>query len=94
MNRDDLLRHLMVLVTQGVRVPEHAFEIAQTIPLERFQNSSPRVAALTVLRMGLRRRFGFFSVRPSLLEKGGAEDTGATAARRHRRLSPCRPGAA
>ena len=63
MSRDDLVSQLMLLVAQGVRVPEQAFEIARTIPLERFERSGARVAALTVLRMGAQRRFGLPSVR-------------------------------
>ncbi len=59
----------MLLVSQGVSVPEQAFEIARTIPLERFERTSPRTAALTVLRMGLQRRFAFLAVRPSLLRR-------------------------
>ncbi len=69
MSRDDLVRHLMLLVSQGVRVPEQAFEIAQSVPLERFERTHPRTAALTVLRMGLQRRFAYLAVRPSLLER-------------------------
>lgn len=69
MNRDDLVQHLMLFVAQGVRVPEQAFDIARTIDLQRFERTPPRSAALTVLRMGLQRRFGFLTIRSSLLEQ-------------------------
>jgi len=69
MNRDDLMQHLMLFVSEGVRVPEQAFDIARTIDLNHFEHTPPRAAAVTVLRMGLQRRFGFLSIRNSLLDQ-------------------------
>ncbi len=84
MSRDDLVQHLMLFVSQGIRVPEQAFEIARTIDLERFERTPPRAAALMVLRMGLQRRFGFLTIRSSLLEQ---VDAGSS---RPRQASPLR----
>ncbi len=68
MTRDELTRHLSNFASHGVSVPTQAFEIAETIDLSRFERSSPRQAALLVLRMALQKRFSFLTVRPSLLE--------------------------
>jgi hypothetical protein len=69
MKRDDLMQHLMLFVSEGVRVPEQAFDIARTIDLNRFKHMPLRAAAVTILRMGLQRRFGFLSIRNSLLDQ-------------------------
>ncbi len=82
MSRDDLMQYLMLFVSQGVRVPEQAFELARTVDLKHFERTPPRTAALTILRMGLQRRFSFLAVRPSLLENALARPTAATRKRR------------
>ncbi len=89
MTRDDLLQQLTHFVAQGVRVPEQAFEIARSVQLERFERTSPRAAALTILRMGLQRRYDFLTVTRSMLDR--IEEPAS--ASRPRSLSPARSSA-
>ncbi len=69
MNRGDLIGQLASCVGQGMRVPDEAFRLAASIDLERFKGMSVHSAALLVLRMGLQKRFRFFAVRPSTVER-------------------------
>ena len=79
MNRDDLIGQLSSCVGQGMRVPEEAFRLAATIDMQRFKGMSVNSAALLVLRMGLQKRFRFFTVRPSTVEREAAQLFGDTA---------------
>lgn len=68
MTRDDMIQHLSFFVSQGISVPEQAFDMARTMDMARFERTTARQAALLVLRMALQRRFSFLTVRPSLLD--------------------------
>jgi hypothetical protein len=76
MNRDDLIGQLASCVGQGMRVPDEAFRLAASIDLERFNDMSVHSAALLVLRMGLQKRFRFFAVRPSTVEREASQRLG------------------
>lgn len=78
MNRNDLIGQLTAFVGQGMRVPEEAFRLAHTIDLQRFRGVSVHAAATLVLRMGLQKRFRFFSVRPSVVEREVNQLVGAS----------------
>lgn len=69
MSRDDLIGQLASCVGQGMRVPDEAFRLAASIDLQRFKSMSVHSAALLVLRMGLQKRYSFFTVRPSTVER-------------------------
>lgn len=69
MQRDELIQHLSSFVSQGIRVPEQAFEIARNIDLARFERTPVREAAILLLRMALQKRFGFLTVRSSLVDR-------------------------
>ncbi|CAM8649935.1 hypothetical protein MCEMAEM21_02534 [Oxalobacteraceae bacterium] len=73
MNRDELIGQLASCVGQGMRVPEEAFRLAASIDLQRFKGMSVHSAALLVLRMGLQKRFRFFTVRPSTVERQASQ---------------------
>lgn len=90
MNRDDLIGQLASCVGQGMRVPDEAFRLAASIDLERFKGMSVHSAALLVLRMGLQKRFRFFTVRPSTVEREVSQLFGE-AARTESKLAPNRP---
>jgi hypothetical protein len=89
MNRDDLVGQLAAYVGQGMRVPEEAFRLADTIDLQRFKGLSVHTAATMVLRMGLQKRFRFFSVRPSVVEREINQLFGASS-KVERKLAPMR----
>jgi hypothetical protein len=76
MNRDDLIGQLASCVGQGMRVPDEAFRLAASIDLQRFKVMSVHSAALLVLRMGLQKRFRFFTVRPSTIEREASQRLG------------------
>jgi hypothetical protein len=73
MTRDDLIGQLASCVGQGMRVPDEAFRLATSIDLERFKGLSVHSAALLVVRMGLQKRFRFFTVRPSTVERAASQ---------------------
>ena len=73
MTRDDLIGQLASCVGQGMRVPDEAFRLAASIDLERFKGLSVHSAALLVVRMGLQKRFRFFTVRPSTVERAASQ---------------------
>jgi len=56
-----------------MRVPDEAFRLAASIDLERFKGLSVHSAALLVVRMGLQKRFRFFTVRPSTVERAACQ---------------------
>ncbi|MFM7226088.1 MAG: hypothetical protein ACKO10_00885 [Betaproteobacteria bacterium] len=90
MSRDDLIGQLTSCVGQGMRVPEEAFRLAASIDMQRFKGMSVNSAALLVLRMGLQKRFRFFAVRPSTIEREAAHLFGESA-KAESKLSVRRP---
>lgn len=72
MSRNELIQHLVACKDQGIKVPQEAFDLANTIDLARLERLPLREAALVILRMGLQARFRFLAIHPSLLDKQAA----------------------